>query len=217
MDDFHAGVTAVLRSWSALRTAVDSGWGGGPLESQGKAEDLRRNILHVMDGSKFPPRHLELDDLIDNLAIYLEEEFAVTLEDNSERQVAECIFKMYEDCLFKGDPSFARQMVAHAESAIQANSEYPVQVQTTEHDDDDDDEEMMDTTITAEQQQTPQSSRPTDMTPAEYAAAPLFGKKGPAEHLPVQPSRQLGETAPSAAPIEVDDDGFASVKSNRRK
>ena len=97
IEEFRAGVTACLRSWSALRTAVESGWGGGERESQAKAEDLRQNIFNLLDGTKFPPSCDELD-LADSLAIFLEEEFSVTLEDNSEQQVAQTIFKMYEGC-----------------------------------------------------------------------------------------------------------------------
>ena len=117
MDDFRAGVTACLRSWSALRTAVESGWGGNVRESQNKAEELRRNIFDIMDGSKCPIPNFTVDDLQDNLAIYLEEEFSVTLEDNSEKQVAETIFTMYEQCC-SGDVTFARHILSLADTAI---------------------------------------------------------------------------------------------------
>ena len=63
IEEFRAGVTACLRSWSALRTAVESGWGGGERESQGKADDLRKYILNIMDGSKCPIPNFELEDL----------------------------------------------------------------------------------------------------------------------------------------------------------
>ena len=141
MDEFRAGLTACLRSWSALRTAVESGWGGA--QSLQKAEDLRTSILEHMDGSCFPPKVLTIDDLEDNLAIYLEEEFSVTLEDGSEKQIADCLWRMYEGCS-KGDPTLAREIVAMGEKAILASAAYPVQVQSGEHDDDDDDEEMND-------------------------------------------------------------------------
>jgi pre-rRNA-processing protein TSR2 len=71
IDEFRAGVTACLRSWSALRTAVESGWGGGEKQSQAKAEDLRQNIFNLLDGQKFPPSS-DATDLADNLAIYME-------------------------------------------------------------------------------------------------------------------------------------------------
>lgn len=63
MEEFQAGVTACLRSWSALRTAVQSGWGGGERESQAKADDLRKNIFDIMDGSRCPIPNFDIQDL----------------------------------------------------------------------------------------------------------------------------------------------------------
>jgi pre-rRNA-processing protein TSR2 len=219
IEEFRAGVTACLRSWSAFRTAVESGWGGGARESQDKADELRRSIFQLMDGSKCPPPNFDIYDLADNLAIYIEEEFSVTLEDKSELQVAEAIFNMYEGCC-NGDPTFARQMVAHAESAIGFNTQFPVQVQTTEHDDDDD-EDMVDSQT--QSQNTPQLALnpPVNSTviPTDYNSQPLFGS---AILMPVStaPVRQLGDTAPEQptnTPIEMDEDGFASVKPKGRR
>lgn len=63
IEEFRAGVTACLRSWSALRTAVESGWGGGERESQGKADDLRKSIFDIMDGSQCPLPNFDEQDL----------------------------------------------------------------------------------------------------------------------------------------------------------
>jgi pre-rRNA-processing protein TSR2 len=220
LDDFHAGVTACLRSWSAFRTAAESGWGGGLRESQAKADGLRQIIFDLMDGKACPPPNFSIEDFADNLAIYMEEEFSITLEDNSESQVAEAIFKMYEGCC-NGNPTYARQMVEYAETAVTASAQFPVQVQST-GDDDDDDEDMI------------ESSAPTDPQPpgvfaveapppptfgslAEYAAAPLFGSALKV-YVPTGPVRQLGDTGAEVAPVaEVDDDGFAPVKPKARK
>ena len=219
IDDFHAGVTACLRSWSAFRTAAESGWGGGLRESQAKADGLRQAIFDIMDGKAYPFPNFSVEDLTDNLAIYMEEEFSITLEDNSEGQVAEAIFKMYEDC-YNGNPTYARQMVAYAESAVTASSEFPVQVQTND-DDDDDDDDMMVSAPTDQQpdgvvaMEAPQP--PTYGSLAEYAAAPLFGTALKV-HVPTGPVRQLGGSIPEEAPVvEVDDDGFAPVKPKTRK
>ena len=207
IEEFRAGVTACLRSWSALRTAVESGWGGGERESQAKAEDLRQNIFQLLDGSKFPPSCDEMD-LADSLAIYLEEEFSVTLEDKSELQVAETIFKMYEGC-HKGDTTLCRQMIAHAESAISLSSQYPVQIQTPEHDDDED-EDMSGTT------ESNQSTPLVAPTISAFNEQPLFGPPKKVQ-TPLAPVRQLGEAAPVQPTIEIDDDGFAPVKQKGRR
>lgn len=63
MEEFRAGVTACLRSWSALRTAVESGWGGGERESQVKADTLRTNIFDIMNGSQCPLPNFDVQDL----------------------------------------------------------------------------------------------------------------------------------------------------------
>jgi pre-rRNA-processing protein TSR2 len=162
----------------------------------------------------------------------MEEEFSVTLEDDSERQVADTIFKMYEDC-YKGDPTLARQLVSNAESAVAFNSQFPVQLQTTEHDDDDDDddEDMVDgsaaesasstsnpplLTTAAMQQEIPL----VPSIPTGYIDQPLFGTgafKKPA--VPSGPVRQLGQTIREETPpeVEMDEDGFAPVVKARRK
>lgn len=217
MDEFRAGVTACLRSWSALRTAVESGWGGN--ESHQKAEDLRSNILQHLDGSSFPPKSItEIEDLEDNLAIYMEEEFSVSLEDGSDRQVADTIWRMYEACC-KGDTTLASQVVAAAESAVAASVAYPSQIQSNEHDGED--EDMMDAdgavstpVVTAIQ---PRVAIPSAK---EYAEQPLFeGRRAKKTHVGEDVAvRQLGEApVPAPAPIEFDDDGFAPVSTKGRR
>jgi pre-rRNA-processing protein TSR2 len=239
MDEFRAGVTAVLRTWSALRTAVENGWGGD--DSVQKAEDLRRNICdYHFNGQSVPPKSMpDVTDLEDALAIYMEEEFSLTLEDNSEREIASMIWQMYEHCA-KGDYQLALQMVHSADQIVASvKAAYPVvQVQSPEHDDEDDDDDtddddaeedaMMVTTNAEgpgdnEAAPPPERATTTTTTPAkslaEYAARPLFGpvsRQQPhkkAASLP--PVRQLGEPPRDVASItapDVDDEGFAPVK-----
>jgi pre-rRNA-processing protein TSR2 len=236
MDEFRAGVTAVLRTWSALRTAVENGWGGD--DSVQKAEDLRRNICdYHFNGQSVPPKSMpDVTDLEDALAIYMEEEFSLTLEDNSEREIAGVIWQMYEHCA-KGDYQLALQMVKSADQIVASvKAAYPVvQVQSPEHDEDDDDIEddaeedaMMVTTnaegqgdneapLSTEDATTTTTTPPTSL--AEYAARPLFGlvsRQLPYKKAASQPPvRQLGEppcdVASTMAP-DVDDEGFAPVK-----
>jgi pre-rRNA-processing protein TSR2 len=246
VEEFRAGVTACLRSWSALRTAVDQGWGGP--DSASKAEELRSSLLHHFDFRACPVRSLTLDDLEDNLAIYMEEEYSVVLEDASERQVADTIWRMYETCC-RGDPAVARRVVEAAETALQISSSHPSQIQSAmeDCDDDDDDEDddggargdngddadMMDEESVGDAVQAapvlatlPLSEagpRPAEaMTASEYAAQPLFGPAATRRRQAASGDdkvRQLGEPAapPVAAPIEVDEDGFASVPAKSRK
>lgn len=220
-DEFRAGVTACLRSWSALRAAVQGGWGGN--ESLSKAEDLRSNILGYFDGSACSPKSLSIDDLEDNLAIYMEEEFSVVLEDNSERQVADTIWRMYENCM-KGDASLARQIVEITNKVMEQSSQCPVQVQS--QDEEEDDDEMMDTnegdgnSVGMEEEEDAfapplvnMGTVPTTTTSAsEYASQYLFGPpRSVRSVVNVQPVRQLGETSVDEPIIPVDEDGFAPV------
>ena len=195
MAEFQAGVTAALRSWSALRTAVETDWGGA--ESHAKAEDLRTNILSQFDTSGKPK--MEQEELEDNLADYMEEEFSVVLEDGSERQLAEVIYRMYDACA-RGDVTLARQVVANAQKVVSTLPAQKAVVQTEgELDDDNDEDDNMAGTSSA-------------TAAASYASEGLFGPAPtakPQANLP--PPRQLGEAAPEKPQVEVDDDGFAAV------
>ena len=220
--EFQAGVTACLRSWSAFRTAVEGGWGGGA--SNAKADTLRQHIYEVMSGRTALPS-IDQQDLEDNLIIYLEEEFSVTLEDGSERQVANQLFQLYAECM-QGQTALAEQLVGTAlRYDQQIAAAYPVQIQSSEHDDDDDDDDdaMMDTTNNnafgmnvAVASQTPPGQPPQATavppvpftTAADYAAQPLFGK-------PKKPKAPKQREEPEE--IQMDDDGFATVTKSRRK
>jgi pre-rRNA-processing protein TSR2 len=205
IEEFRAGVTATLRSWSALRTAAESGWGGG--QSQEKAEVLRQSIYEHLNESVFPPK-MDVYDLEDALAIYMEEEFSITLEDNSERQVADTLIRMHNDCFGeKHDPTLCRQIVVAANLAAQQIATMPIQVQTTEHDDDDDDMPDASDDMAAQPQSLAQS----------YASEALFGGPSQKKQAPVEPVRQLGESAPQNMEPDVDDDGFASVVTKKKK
>jgi pre-rRNA-processing protein TSR2 len=118
--EFQAGVTAALRSWSALRTAVEQSWG-----SINAAEDLRSNIYHHFhDGSMSNGKSAKImtrDELEENLLDYMEDEFGVILEDGSEREVSDLICRMYENCGM-GDISLARSVLRGAIMAEIATS-----------------------------------------------------------------------------------------------
>lgn len=218
--EFRAGVTACLVSWSALRTAVESGWGGGERESQKKAEDLRNHIFAKMDGSKCPLPNYDAFDLADDLAIYIEEEFSVTLEDDSERQLADAIFQIYERCM-NGDPTLARQMVAQAAKAVALSGQYPVKVQTTEHDDEDDEMEVTETSAMNQSANQVAAMGSTGIVAPssliDYINQPLFGKAKPKKEVPTQPVRQLGQAISESVDVEMDEDGFAPVKRGNRR
>ena len=207
INEFRAGVTACLRSWSALKHAVEAGWGG--VDSVQKADGLRQGIIDQMERNQLS----DPIDLEDNLAIFMEEEFSLQLEDGSERQVAECIWSMFEQCR-RGDATLVHQVVQGAEQAAVIAQQYPSQVQSNENDDDDEDmedaeqdEEAPTLTVVSILQQQP-----------DYATQSLFGKDKKAKPVVAQPLRQLGEEKPSEPEVVVvDEDGFAPVAKARRK
>ena len=207
-EEFRAGVTATLRSWSAFRTAVESGWGGP--QSLEKAEHLRQSLYDVLNGKHYPPK-MDVSEMEDNLAIYLEEEFSVTLEDGSERQVAETVFRMYEDCFGRGDPTYCRQIVEIATRAAELIANYPVQIQLDEHDEDDDDD--------MEDVQGDSAVGPTASIAQSYASEFLFGNPRPVVQstFAAEPPRQLGESAPVKEELPVDEDGFAPIITKKKK
>jgi len=196
--EFHAGVTAVLRSWSALKTAVESEWGG--VASKEKAEFLRSHILNCFDYKKSKPS-IDMYELEDNLAVYIEEEFSVVIEDDSEKHIAKTIFTMYEHC-GNGDFTISRQIIANASNAVKGGGKAVVQ---TEGELDEDSDDEMDTSTSANVAQ-------------EYAGDFLFGAPaGQAKKISTgPPPRQLGESALDKPQPEVDDDGFAVVVTKKK-
>ncbi|KAL3821907.1 hypothetical protein ACHAXA_008441 [Cyclostephanos tholiformis] len=150
--EFQAGVTAALRSWSALRTAVEQSWG-----TRMAAEDLRSNIFrHFHDGGGVvgggaARSIMTRDELEDNLLDYMEDEFGVILEDGSEREIADLICRMHERC-GAGDIALARDVVRcaiRAEAAMMGGNGIGGVFRVVdgggdirdENDDDDDDDE----------------------------------------------------------------------------
>lgn len=223
--EFQAGVTATLRSWSALRTSAESEWGGP--QSKTKAEELRQSLYDCFDFNippgKEPKPKMSIDEVEDNLFLYLEEEFSIVLEDNSEKQVAEVLFKMYESCI-RGDFSFTRSIVQNAEEAsIKSKSEQKkVAVVSTEDDEsDDDDIEMEIESMAMDDGNNQPQALPTNIfmsqTAREYADQYLFGPPPGVRHVDNNlPVRQLGEAIPEKQQPEVDDDGFEMVTSKRK-
>lgn len=122
-DEFAAGVTACLRTWSALRTAVEHGW----TTSSGIEEQIRSTILSCFDGiSRIPQKPLStLYDLEDYLFAMMEDYYSVVLEDNSEQQIAETIMTLYDQCCFYHHYELSRQLVSVAMRNFGANHPPP--------------------------------------------------------------------------------------------
>lgn len=183
--EFQSGVSAALRAWSALRTAVQSEWGG--IESRDKAEYLRNYIFEAFD-YRLPKCKLDIDELEDNLAIYMEEEFSIVLEDDSEKELAHLIWQLYQSC-GKGDFTLSRRTVEMSLKATSSSDKVTVQCDS----DDESDDEMV--------------VSDSNIQSNEY----LFGVPHSelAKNAPAPTPRE-----PKPEPI-VDDDGFTMVTKKR--
>ena len=170
-----------------------------------------------------------MDELEDNLLDYMEEEFGIILEDNSERQLADWICKMYEGCA-KGDVTLAREVVAMAMKAEKEGQLQGVKsvIQSADGDmdesdeEDDEGEDPNDSMEGGEGTAATESNNITTTTTMQeselamaYVSGNLFGgPPKPIKELP--PPRQLGESEPEKPQPVVDDDGFAPVVSKRK-
>lgn len=184
---------------------MESGWGG--VASKEKAEFLRTHILNCFDYTKSKPS-VDVFDLEDNIAIYMEEEFSVVVEDDSEKLIAQAIFSLYENC-GNGDFTLSRQFIENVTKAAQEKKGKAV-VQTEGELDEDSDDEEMDTSTSDNAAQSANVAQ-------EYAGDFLFGAPAGQEKKVSSgpPPRQLGEAAPEAPQPEVDDDGFAPVSTKK--
>jgi pre-rRNA-processing protein TSR2 len=205
--EFRAGVTAVLRAWSAFRQAVTSNWGG--VQSIEKAELLRNHIYENFDYNK-PKTGMDRYDLEDALAIYLEEEFCLQIEDDSEKDVAFLICQMYENC-GKGDFALARERIEKSKEAILSSGKAVIKTEG-EIDEESDDENMVDSNDTDQV-----ISENSINTALDFAGEYLFGPPpGQAKVTTTGPVRQLGEAPPEKPKAEVDEDGFTTVPIRKR-
>lgn len=225
---FRAGITALFRTWPALKAAVQSEWGG--IESHAKADDLRSNIFEHYNGTKADP--LSLEDLEDNLLLYLEEEFSVVLEDESERQIADLICRLYKDCS-SGNFQLVEQLVQTCLAESGSKENITVQ-ENCEMESDDEEDNRPDTNMGENMMNTNDTS--SSLSPSvqhssnaqfqynldfakSFSEGPLFlgGRNTRPTPKDLPPPRQLGEPEPERQKVELDDDGFAPVAPRRSR
>uniref|UniRef100_K3X674 Pre-rRNA-processing protein TSR2 homolog n=1 Tax=Globisporangium ultimum (strain ATCC 200006 / CBS 805.95 / DAOM BR144) TaxID=431595 RepID=K3X674_GLOUD len=101
---FEYAVKLALSRWTALRFAIEGEWGGGDMRR--KYEILLEEILHVFKYNKtvYP------DDMVINIADYVESEFGLLCEDGSVEELSELLVVLAEECK-KGD--YARVRMLH--------------------------------------------------------------------------------------------------------
>ena len=156
---------------------------------------------------------MDVYELQENLFLYLEEEFSIVLEDESDKQVAEMICRLFEQCCQKEDLSLYNEIMAMEHKVNSAPVSKPMVKVEGELDESDDemDVEMEQNTSMVENSNYPNME--------EYVSAPLFAgghdtKKNTVSNKPV---RQLGEESQMPQPQPVDEDGFATVSKSTRR
>lgn len=193
-EELQAGITAILRSWDALRTAVQNEWGG--LDSTTKAENLRNHLFEYFDYKKVK-KGITREELEDHIDLYMEDEFTIVLEDESEKHVVQVMFEMYEKC-GNGDFSLSRE-VRSTQMAAAKKDKGKTRVQTVGENDDSDDEMDVDVGV---------GNKSSDYL--KEAGGFLFGPP-PGYRFPVSST-----PATEKKQIEVDDDGFTMVPTKRK-
>eukprot|EP00937_MAST-01D_sp_MAST-1D-sp2_P005368 g5368.t1 len=100
--------------WTALRFAVENGWGGG--DSAAKLECLQRELV-----ARFQRARSAVDpyDLEQYLTAFLEEQFEVDCDDGSGREVANALVAMHAQCA-TGDTSMAARIIQQSQTATTA-------------------------------------------------------------------------------------------------
>lgn len=87
---FKKAVAAVLAQWTLLNLAVEQGWGGR--ESYRKRQQLYEDIITEFRDNK----KVDADDLACSLSERLSREFSVSVEDDSDLEVAQLLVDLHE-------------------------------------------------------------------------------------------------------------------------
>ncbi|XP_010494062.1 PREDICTED: pre-rRNA-processing protein TSR2-like [Camelina sativa] len=88
----HEGIGLILSRWTAMRAAVENGWGGK--NSQAKAENTISQIFDHFTLSKDPMDYDRLVDILENGLNELNTE----ADDGSPEEVTESLLDLYQEC-----------------------------------------------------------------------------------------------------------------------
>ncbi|CDJ27703.1 uncharacterized protein EMH_0010680 [Eimeria mitis] len=87
---FKEAVAAVLAQWTLLNLAVEQGWGGR--ESYKKRQQLYEDLIAEFRDNK----RVDAEDLACSLSERLSREFSVSVEDDSDLEVAQLLVELHE-------------------------------------------------------------------------------------------------------------------------
>ncbi|ANB11013.1 Tsr2p [Sugiyamaella lignohabitans] len=134
---FELGVCMAVYQWDNLQTAVDNQWGGA--DSEDKRDWMVGSVVELFETSNY----VDSDDIEDRLLGIMEDEFGVSIEDNTATPVAVSIIQLYKECA-EGNFSHVDELYAkyqEKESKRKAGLLPVNKVQTEGSDEEDEDEE----------------------------------------------------------------------------
>ncbi|RZC80798.1 hypothetical protein C5167_043375 [Papaver somniferum] len=165
---FSQGIYLVLSRWTALQMAIQNEWGGR--DSRQKSDQFSYDILSWFTQTKGIIRDLNnswgfaeplyIDDLEEKILFKtMTDEFNVVLDDGSEKEIAEELMIMHEECLQENYESIQRLRISS--NGAQAVSQSRQLVDENE-DESSDDEEASDMAV--DEPQRPSSNSKTNST-----------------------------------------------------
>ncbi|KAI3869141.1 hypothetical protein MKX03_035384 [Papaver bracteatum] len=151
---FSEGISLVLSRWTALQMAIQNEWGGR--DSRQKSDQLSHDILSWFTQTKEP---LYIDDLEKILFDTMIRELNVELDDGSEKELAEELMIMHEECLQENYETAQRLRVSNNGAQAVSRS---MQLVDENEDESSDDEEASDMAV--DEPQRPSSNSKTNNT-----------------------------------------------------
>jgi len=103
---FTEGVKNIFSKWTALSLAVDNDWGGRN-DGNKKVSQLLNEVMEMFTQKNTP----FVDEVADYLDKFLNDNFNLSIEDDSSDEVAQFIIKLYEECS-SGDFSLYNKVIA---------------------------------------------------------------------------------------------------------
>nr|XP_018910525.1 PREDICTED: uncharacterized protein LOC109039489 [Bemisia tabaci] len=90
-ENFRSVVGIVLNNWTALKLSISHGYGGTPMETNAKVQDL----INMIDEGFATNSFEDWGDLCDLLSDYMDQVFHTLIEDNSDEELGTKLQELY--------------------------------------------------------------------------------------------------------------------------
>lgn len=141
---FELGTCLALYQWEDLTTAVDNQWGGP--DSADKREWMVGSIVELFEMANY----VDSDDIEDRILGIMQDEFGVSIEDNTAAMVAVNIIKIYKECAENNFGTVDALMAKYQEKeqrkarGLESTTKIVLQNENGEESESDDEDEEMD-------------------------------------------------------------------------